>query len=103
MPYADPSERFANMVELDQVMHALAHPVRRFMLELIMFEGAYAGDLAASAAANFGISPQRGSQHLKVLVQAELVHVTADGSWRFHRLNRGSTDAVTRWLSALWA
>jgi DNA-binding transcriptional ArsR family regulator len=88
---------------LNKVMHALAHPVRRFILELIITEGAYAGDLAASAASNFGISTQRASQHLAVLADAGLVEVAADGTWRFYRLKPGSTDVVLRWLDALWA
>ncbi|WP_062210677.1 ArsR/SmtB family transcription factor [Demequina oxidasica] len=102
MRVANASERFAELIELDQVMLALAHPVRRFLLELIIIDGAYAGNLAASAATKFGISTQRGSQHLKVLENAGIVEVTVDGTWRHYRLEPGSTESVSRWISSLW-
>lgn len=101
MPAVDASQLFTRAIELDRAMHALAHPVRRFLLELIIIDGANAGDLAASAASMFGISPPRASQHLRILATAGLVEVTVDGPWRFYRLKSGSTDAVTRWLNAL--
>lgn len=103
-PFAGPdvAGRIAEEAALNRVMHALAHPVRRFLLELLIFDGAVAGDLSASAATNFGISRQRGSQHLRVLADAGIVEVTVDGTYRFHQLKRGSTAVVTRWIDALW-
>ena len=83
---------------LDRKIRALADPVRRRLLELLLPGSATAGDLAASVAAEFGISTSRGSQHLQVLARAELVSVTADGPLRNYRLVEGALNEVSRWL-----
>lgn len=86
---------------LDRVLRALAHPVRRFLLEMLVDVDASAGDLAASAAVNFGISSARGSQHLQVLAEAELVTVIPDGPWRYYRLAPNGSDVAVAWLAGL--
>jgi DNA-binding transcriptional ArsR family regulator len=97
-----PSERIcATDPELDAVLRALAHPVRRFLLELLVTGDAAAGDLAESAAANFGISRSRASQHLAVLVEADLLEVIVDGTWRWHRLSRSPGAIIPAWLAQL--
>ncbi|GIG53356.1 ArsR/SmtB family transcription factor [Demequina activiva] len=87
--------------QLDLVLHALAHPVRRHLLELLVVGDAAAGDLAASAAVNHGISRSRASQHLAVLAEAGLVDVVVDGTWRWHRLSRLPGAIVHAWLTQL--
>jgi DNA-binding transcriptional ArsR family regulator len=83
---------------LDLVIQALSSPVRRFLLELLEVDDATAGELAASAADNFGISLARASQHLQVLARAELVIATRDGTWRNYRRIPSSARPLTLWL-----
>ena len=96
--FFDRVERAAN---LHLALKACADPVRRFLLELLIPGDAYAGDLAASAAVNFGISTKRGSQHLQVLAEAGLVDVFADGSSRYYRLRPHGSEPVIEWLAQL--
>ena len=86
---------------LDAVLHALANPVRRYLLDLLRHDGATATELGASAAAAFGISPARASQHLQVLARASLVEVQTDATWRHYRFRSGSCDVVSDWLERL--
>lgn len=86
---------------LQRVLHALAHPVRRYLLSIIGPDDVSAGDLAASAAAVFGISSARGSQHLRVLADAGLVDVIPDGTWRFYRPHPAGVTDVREWLNEL--
>lgn len=87
--------------QLDAVLTALAHPVRRYLLELLRHDGAAATDLGASAAEAFGISRSRASQHLQVLARAGLVEVHADATWRHYRFAPSSADVVVAWLDRL--
>lgn len=86
---------------LQRVLHALAHPVRRYLLSIIGPDDVSAGDLAASAAAVFGISSARGSQHLRVLADAGIVDVIAEGTWRFYRPNPAGVTDLRDWLDEL--
>ena len=87
--------------ELQTVLHALAHPVRRFLLGLLRVGGTTAGDLSASAASKFDVSTSRISQHLRVLAEAGLVDVQADGQQRFYSLRPGPARMVPRWIQWL--
>ena len=84
--------------ELQRVLEALGHPIRRFVIGLLQVGGAYAGDLAASVTANFGISAARASQHLGVLARARLVSVVAEGNMRYYSLAEGSAKHLADWL-----
>ncbi|MFN3866603.1 MAG: ArsR/SmtB family transcription factor [Demequina sp.] len=101
MSLEDLEDSIERRVVLDETLGALANPVRRFLLELLIDGEATAGELAASAAANFGISAKRGSQHLQVLAQAGLVDVLPAGTWRSYRLKPGGGDEVIEWLARL--
>lgn len=92
------SDLFDDAFELDATFHALASPVRRYLIELLEPESAAAGDLAASAASMFGISASRVSQHLTVLDRAGLVVVETEGTWRYYDVERGSAAAAVEWL-----
>lgn len=87
--------------ELDRKIAAIAHPVRRYLLELLVWGDDRAGSLAASVATTFGISVSRASQHLQVLARASLVDVFADGPIRNYRLNNASFAEVTDWIDGL--
>ena len=95
------ADAIADAEELDQVLRALADPVRRYLLELLRHDGCTAGDLAASAADRFGISPSRASQHLKVLADARLVTVGRTGTWRYCEYRERSADRVAEWIATL--
>lgn len=87
--------------EVESVAHALASPVRRFVLELLVVGGATASDLSASIRDNFGISTARASQHLGVLARARLVEVTVDAQWRWYRLSPSAAQPLVEWLRSL--
>lgn len=83
---------------IQRVLHAFAHPVRRYLLSIIGPDDVNAGDLAGSAAAVFGISSARGSQHLQVLADAGLVDIIPVGTWRFYRRNSSGIVGLRDWL-----
>ncbi|WP_084104577.1 helix-turn-helix transcriptional regulator [Demequina sp. NBRC 110056] len=88
-------------VSLDTVFDALAHPARRYLLQLLRHDGALAMDLSASVQFAWNISAARASQHLGVLRRAELVTVIPCETTRHYRFEPGSADAVVRWIDGL--
>ncbi|WP_084038939.1 helix-turn-helix transcriptional regulator [Demequina sp. NBRC 110053] len=90
-----------SLAELDRVIHALANPTRRYLLELLRHDGAEAMDLNASTRCAWSISQARASQHLSVLRGAGLVTVTPFGATRHYRFQPGSADVVAMWISTL--
>ena len=73
---------------------ALADPTRRAILELLG-----RGERAAGAIAEeFAISAPAVSQHLKVLREARLVRVRAEGQHRIYSLDEAGFDEVDAWL-----
>jgi len=87
--------------EIARIAHALASPVRRFALELLVVGGATAGDLSASISDNFGVSSARASQHLGILARACLVDVTVEAQWRWYTLAPNAAQPLIDWLRAL--
>jgi DNA-binding transcriptional ArsR family regulator len=80
---------------------ALAHPIRRGIIERLAESSATVGD----ATRNFGVSKPTISGHLKVLEEAGVVVRVIDG--RTHRLRLDATklDEASAWLErqrALW-
>jgi len=72
------------LVQLDAVFKALAHPSRRHVLLVLHFRGGEmsAGDIAS----RFKCSWPTTSRHLGVLRQAGLVSVVRRGGRRFYQL-----------------
>jgi DNA-binding transcriptional ArsR family regulator len=66
---------------LDATYRALAHPIRRRMLERLAADGSRVTRLAAG----FGISLAAASKHIRVLEAAGLIHRTVIG--REHHLS----------------
>jgi DNA-binding transcriptional ArsR family regulator len=97
----DLEERLADASALQTLFVALAHPARRYLLEMLEVDDAAAGDLAASAAARWGITRTRASQHLQVLANAGLVQVSPDGAWRYYRREPGAGYPVIEWLRSV--
>lgn len=79
---------------------ALAAPRRRELLRLLRGAGERsAGELhRALPDVTFGAV----SQHLRVLSDAGLVVVRADGRHRYYRVQRTALGPVAAWLEAMW-
>jgi DNA-binding transcriptional ArsR family regulator/uncharacterized protein YndB with AHSA1/START domain len=89
--------------EIQQVMAALASPVRREILALIWDRELSAGEIAAA----FPVSKPTISQHLAVLREAGLATATAVGTSRRYRARQqalrglhGALGSPTKWLNA---
>ncbi|SDL82032.1 transcriptional regulator, ArsR family [Glycomyces sambucus] len=77
---------------------ALGDPVRRRVMELLAEGEAPAGALAAILKESLGISQPAVSQHLKVLREAGLVTVRAEGTRRIYGADDAGLARVRAWL-----
>ena len=66
---------------MEDALRAIANPRRRAMLELVWDRERTAGEIAAHT----GLGASATSQHLRVLREAGLVSVRADGNRRLYR------------------
>ena len=82
------------MGRMDAVLHALADPHRRVMVEALTTGEATAGELGALVP----VSQPGVSRHLSVLREAGLVEVRPDGQRRIYRLRPESLEPVSEWL-----
>ncbi len=77
---------------------ALADPTRRNILELL----ANSGELAATAIyAQFPVSPQAVSQHLKVLREVHLVEMEKRAQKHVYRLNPQTLSQFEAWVQQM--
>jgi DNA-binding transcriptional ArsR family regulator len=83
------------------VFEALGEPVRRIILELLTAGEQPVGPLVAALQSRMPISQPAVSQHLKVLLDANLVSVRASGTRRLYTLDQAGVDAAQAWLSRL--
>ena len=83
---------------MEDALRAIANPRRRAMLERIWDTERTAGDIATHA----GLSGPAASQHLRVLRDAGLVHVRADGNRRLYRADALRIAEVRGALEAFW-
>ena len=79
---------------MDAVLHALADPHRRVMVEALGAAEATAGELGALVP----VSQPGVSRHLSVLKEAGLVEVRVDGRRRIYRLRPEGLEPVSEWL-----
>ena len=80
-------------------MSALAAPRRREILRLVWDAERSAGEIhRALGDVTFGAV----SQHLRVLEEAELVHVRAEGRSRLYRADKEALGPLRRWLEEMW-
>ncbi|MGW4091751.1 ArsR/SmtB family transcription factor [Nocardia sp. NPDC004750] len=84
-----------------KIFEALGDPVRRFLLEMVAAEEQPAGALVAAVQQRTKISQPGVSQHLKVLRDAGLVHVRAEGTRRLYALDPAGIEAARAWLTGL--
>ena len=81
------------------LVQALATPRRREILRLVWGGPRSAGDIhRALPDITFGAV----SQHLRVLSDAGLVDVRADGRSRYYSANKGKLGPFVEWLTASW-
>lgn len=78
---------------------ALADPVRREIVEMLSAGEAEAGAIAR----RFPVSRPAISRHLRVLREAALVRVEAQGRRRVYTLNRAALAELRGWLERLEA
>jgi len=84
--------------QVDAALRALAHPRRRAMLRLVLAGERTAGELADAA----GTSAPDASRHLKVLREAGLLAVRADGTSRLYRIDPVRLAEVRAVLDEFW-
>ncbi|MFI6774812.1 ArsR/SmtB family transcription factor [Nocardia sp. NPDC050412] len=84
-----------------RIFEALGDPVRRYILELVAADEQSAGTIVAAVQQRAAISQPGVSQHLKVLRDAGLVSVRAEGTRRLYLLDRSGLDAACLWLTRL--
>lgn len=75
-------------------IEAIADPTRRRIVELLAQRERTAGEIVAE----FDMSAPAISQHLKVLREAGLVTVRAEGQQRIQMLNPAGLDELDAWL-----
>jgi DNA-binding transcriptional ArsR family regulator len=83
---------------MDAALRALADGTRRHILALVWREERTASDIASA----FAMSRPAVSQHLKVLVETDLLALRREGTRRFYRANRAAVAKLTAELSAFW-
>ena len=81
------------------VFEALGDPVRRRLLELLATGEQPAGALVAALQTRVRITQPAVSQHLKVLREAGLVQVRAEGTRRLYTVDDTGTAAAQAWLA----
>ncbi|PQZ96490.1 transcriptional regulator [Arthrobacter sp. MYb227] len=78
----------------DDIFSALADPTRRRLLQTLRAEACSVGFLVDS----LGVSQPTVSKHLKVLREAGLVSMRADGQRRFYALELPAFHDLREWL-----
>ncbi|MFF5791803.1 ArsR/SmtB family transcription factor [Paeniglutamicibacter sp. NPDC012692] len=80
----------------DDIFSALADPTRRQLLQSLRAESRSVGSLVES----LGVSQPTVSKHLKVLREAGLVSMRADGQRRYYALELPTFTSLQEWLEA---
>jgi DNA-binding transcriptional ArsR family regulator len=83
---------------MDAVLRALADENRRRIVALVWDEDRTAGEVAAE----FAMTRPGVSQHLKVLLDAGVVSVRAEGTRRYYRANRAQVRQARDVLAQFW-
>jgi DNA-binding transcriptional ArsR family regulator len=86
---------------VEAVFDALGDPTRRQILELLASGEQPAGTVVAALQARAPISQPAVSQHLRVLREAELVTVRAEGTRRLYAIDAAGLNAARAWLTQL--
>ena len=84
--------------DADAALRALSHPRRREMLQFVADAERTSSELADSCR----LSKPATSQHLKVLRDADLVSVRADGNRRLYRARADRVAEILTMLDSFW-
>ena len=84
---------------LDPVMAALADPTRRSVYEAVSARPRPVGELADA----LPVTRPAVSQHLRVLLDAGLVTVRAEGTRRIYAADPQGLQGLRAWLEGTWA
>ncbi|WP_426623347.1 ArsR/SmtB family transcription factor [Leifsonia sp. McL0607] len=82
-------------------LEAVGDSVRRRFVELLARGERTAGELAAHAADEFGITQPAASRHLRVLREAGVVASRVDGQRRVYALEPAGLDDAAAWFQGL--
>ena len=88
----------ADPVDADAVMHALAEPQRRRIVQLVRDGERPAGEIADQ----FDITPQAVSQHLRVLKDAGVLSERREGTRRLYALRPEAVESLRSFVEDLW-
>src|SRR4051812_46008777 len=80
------------------VFQVLAEPRRREVLALVAERERTAGEIAAS----FAVTRQAISQHLRILLEAELISERREGTRRWYRARPEGLEEVRAYLAGMW-
>ena len=83
---------------LDEALRAIAEPRRRDILRLIRNTELPAGEIAS----RFDVTRPAISQHLKILVEAELAAVRRQGTRRLYRARPEGLADLRSYLEGFW-
>jgi DNA-binding transcriptional ArsR family regulator len=80
------------------IFSALADPTRRSILEMLAGNDGFP---ASEIHDKFQVSPQAISQHLKILREANLVHVEKKAQQRIYRINTDAMVELEKWSQSM--
>jgi len=78
--------------------YAIADPHRRYILEELRRSPRTVGELAE----NLPISRPAVSQHMKILLDADMVAARSEGTRRIYSLNEAAFMPLNIWLDQFW-
>ena len=86
------------MFMLDSALHAIAEPRRRAILQMVQHRELPAGEIAS----HFDVTRPAISQHLRVLVEAELITVRKEGTRLLYRSRPEGLAELRQYLEEFW-
>lgn len=86
---------------MERVFEALGDPVRRHLLQLLSAGEQPVGTLVQAVQTRATVSQPAVSHHLKVLRDAGLVRVRAQGQRRLYEIDEAGVAAARDWLDGL--
>jgi DNA-binding transcriptional ArsR family regulator len=81
-----------------RLLYALSEPTRRSIVEMLATNGQLT---ATQISNNFTVSPQAISQHLRVLRDADVVHVEKQAQQRIYKMNPNAMEELSEWAAKL--
>jgi DNA-binding transcriptional ArsR family regulator len=86
------------MISADQAFDALGDPTRRRVFTSLRQGKRSVGEIAEG----MNVTRPAVSQHLKVLKEAGLVTVRAEGTRRLYSVDTAAIEALRSWLDGFW-